>query len=570
MRNIKYVFKAAVAACLGSVVAASAVIIAPGVGVNAAALSNGPIYYESNTGLQVVNPDGTPASKPSYLSGNVPALSIDGTRIAWVSSSASTDTIYVADANGSNVVALTTSPSNVRYSDPQFVADKSRIVFISTAGSASRILSISATAVTPTLDFSNLDTSTDIVNLQTKIKDISISSNNEIAYVGSACGGTTGIYVRSISGSGNGSLISNTCSSAGATQKTTEAVVWASSGSKLYLGLTDFGSSTKSIFEASISGTTGTLVLLGTAPNSIRSLALSPDGTKLAFLSVDLQNTGTIETMALNGSGRSTVLTTSNSGSLIGWGLPLEVSGSGSTPSSGGSDSSSSSSGSTSSGGTTSGGTSGATNNSTTVIPGVTKSDTTIYTRAPQKVAANSAVAVLTKAQTKQQTIVSNTPAVCLPTKEDIVFIDEGRCSVSILDKKSGEVLRRFRTTVVEDSVTELRIGNEVAVLAPIFFSGKSTDVDNKGLRRIRSLAPRITSAGKVLVVGHSGIALGDTPENRQLSTDRAVATVRAMKKAGAKGPFISLGVGTKDPLVSSTSGKDQARNRRVVIILVP
>lgn len=204
------------------------------------------------------------------------------------------------------------------------------------------------------------------------------------------------------------------------------------------------------------------------------------------------------------------------------------------------------------------------------MIPGATKTDTNVYKVAPQKVAANSAVTVMTRTEAKTRTIVSRTPNVCIPNKDSIIFIDEGRCRASILSKKSGEVLRRFRTTVVDDEVSELKVGNEVAILAPIYFDGGSTQVNTRGMRRIRSIKDQITAAGSVLVVGHSGIALGITAENVALSKARATSAVAAMKKVGAKGPFFATGVGGADPLTTSTRGKDQTKNRRVVIILVP
>jgi outer membrane protein OmpA-like peptidoglycan-associated protein len=259
--------------------------------------------------------------------------------------------------------------------------------------------------------------------------------------------------------------------------------------------------------------------------------------------------TATIKTIKVDGNTATTVVTTGDALSFLSWGIPTTQSG-GSTG-----------------GSTTPTPTPAPTNN---VVPGVTVTDPKVYTEAPKQVASSSAVAVMTPQETKTQTIVSNTPDVCLPNKDDIVFIDEGRCSASILDKKTGEVLRRFRTTVVEDEVSELKIGNEVAILAPIYFDGGSTEVNDKGMKRIRGRKSKITAAGSVLVVGHSGIALGDTEENRILSKERATSTVAAMKKVGSKGPFFATGIGGKDPQTTSTSGKDQDKNRRVVIILVP
>ena len=63
---------------------------------------------------------------------------------------------------------------------------------------------------------------------------------------------------------------------------------------------------------------------------------------------------------------------------------------------------------------------------------------------------------------------------------------------------------------------------------------------------------------------------MGDTEANRELSRSRAINTVQEMRKVGATGPFFSVAVGALDPAVNDTSRSAQARNRRVVIILVP
>jgi outer membrane protein OmpA-like peptidoglycan-associated protein/methionine-rich copper-binding protein CopC len=209
-------------------------------------------------------------------------------------------------------------------------------------------------------------------------------------------------------------------------------------------------------------------------------------------------------------------------------------------------------------------------NISEVTTPGVTVTDSTVYTTAPRRVAENSSITVLSTRQTKTQRLRTETPSVCLTTNDDIVFIDNGKCNVSVLNKKTGDVLRRLRTTVIDSEVVELGIGNEIAILAPIYFDNGSSKLSNTAKKRITQLKDQISDAGTVLVTGHSGIMLGDTPENRALSQARAVSTVREMKRVGATGPFFSLAVGAADPEVNSTSRSAQTKNRRVVIVLVP
>lgn len=211
----------------------------------------------------------------------------------------------------------------------------------------------------------------------------------------------------------------------------------------------------------------------------------------------------------------------------------------------------------------------GATANSPT-SPGVTVTDPTVYATPPRRVADQSAITVLSQSQTRTQRLRTATPAICLTTNDDIVFIDEGRCNVSVLNKKTGDVLRRLNTTVIDSDVVELGIGNEIATLAPIYFSNGSSVLTNTARKQIATLEDRISAAGTVLVTGHTGIMTGNTAENRTLSQSRSVNTVREMKRIGATGPFYSVAVGAADPEVKNTERSAQAKNRRVVIILVP
>ena len=219
------------------------------------------------------------------------------------------------------------------------------------------------------------------------------------------------------------------------------------------------------------------------------------------------------------------------------------------------------------------------TNSPTTTVPstsvasgaGVTVTDPTVYSAsAPTKVSADSAITVMTPAQAKTNDIVTKTPDVCLPANDDIVFIDTGKCIAQIVNEKTGKVLRTLRTTVVEDEVTQLNVGNEVAVLAPVYFESGSTALNAAAAARLKAIKAQVSAAGTVLLVGHSGIITGDTPENRALSKARAVAVANGLKAIKAKGPFYVTPVGAADPAVKKKTEAAQAKNRRVVIVLVP
>lgn len=214
------------------------------------------------------------------------------------------------------------------------------------------------------------------------------------------------------------------------------------------------------------------------------------------------------------------------------------------------------------------------TSQSTTVVkdavPGVTKTDTKVYPQAPVKVAAASAINVLTSAQASVMDIQTKTPSVCLPNDDELVFIDEGKCIAEVVNIKTRKVLRTLRTTVVEDEVSELKIGNEVAVLTPLYFSSGTADMKKASLARLGRLKGRISAAGSVLVAGHTGTLTGNTPENQRLSRERAAQTVKELRSRGAKGPFVIASVGALDPASTGKTQAEQDKNRRVVIVLVP
>jgi outer membrane protein OmpA-like peptidoglycan-associated protein len=203
-------------------------------------------------------------------------------------------------------------------------------------------------------------------------------------------------------------------------------------------------------------------------------------------------------------------------------------------------------------------------------VPGVTVTDTKIYSRPPESVASTSAITVLSRSQNKTLDITTRTPAVCLPNDDELVFVDTGRCIADVVNTKTRQVLRSLRTTVVASDVSELNVGNEIVALAPIYFANGSSTVTEKGRATLEKLKEKISAAGSVLVVGHSGTRNGNTPENIALSRSRALAAVATLRAMKAGGPFAIAGVGAGDPVGSGQTEESQAKNRRVVVVLIP
>jgi outer membrane protein OmpA-like peptidoglycan-associated protein len=552
MKNKMYVRHSALVAGLCGLVVSLAVVGAPAAQVSANAPTNGPLHYSigAGTSQKSFSSDGTAVTLPSFLTG-APFYSADGTKVAWVKitmGGTTSSEVFVANTDGSDQKKLLTASQAL--DKPQFSADKSKIFVFD--GSANMIFSIDAATENQTLGSA-------VIAPSGGLRDFSVSSADKIAFIqydNTKCAaGSFFVAVSNLDGTGE-TTVPGTC----VADLDASAVQWNADGTRIFIAHSD-RSTSPSTYRITSRAMSGSPVEITTLLETGAGLALSPDGTKIAYATMVYangpgeQNVMSLYTMNIDGAGSSAVVTNSDPIRALSWGIPVA--------SSGGSATTTVPTTTTTTVPTSSGAPS-------VVVPGVTVTDTKVYTRAPKQVAASSAITVLTPTQAKTRVIESNTPSVCVPTNDDIVFIDEGRCSVSILSKATGRVLKRLSTRVIEDEVSNLEVGNEIAVIAPIYFDGASNNVNTRGLQRIRGLVPRISAAGTVLVIGHSGIALGDTPENRALSRQRAVSTVNAIKKAGGKGPFNVLGVGGKSPLVPSTKGEDQAKNRRVVIVLVP
>jgi outer membrane protein OmpA-like peptidoglycan-associated protein len=196
--------------------------------------------------------------------------------------------------------------------------------------------------------------------------------------------------------------------------------------------------------------------------------------------------------------------------------------------------------------------------------------DTKVYTAPPVEVAADSAINVLTKAQARVMDIETKTPAICLPNDDELVFIDEGKCIAEVVNAKTRAVLRTLKTAVVADDISEVQVGNAIVTLAPIYFDAMSSTLDATDMARLEAIKSKVSAAGSVLVIGHSGTLNGNTPANIAISKARAMAAVAALKSIGAKGPFALSGVGALDPASKGKTETAQAKNRRVVIALIP
>jgi hypothetical protein len=407
-----------------------------------------------------------------------------------------------------------------------------------------------------------------------------------------------GIFTRDITGTGPGTLVTESCTNPSTgTRRESRIVAWNTAGTKLFVGHSEYVSSTvvnQRIVEIdpAVSGSLSSLALIDTeTTNQINNFEIapqgispSPDGTKLAVVTQKTLLTQpylefSLWTLNVDG----TALIKSSVKPSIGamsWARPITLDAVPTTTIAATTTTTVEPTTTTIAITTTVAPTSTtiATTTTTTVpvsvyanaVPGITVTDPRVYQTAPKQVAAKSAIIILSTAQNKTADVVSKTPSICLPSNNNLVFIDEGRCTAEVVNTKTRKVLRTLKTTVVSDDISELEVGNEVAILTPLYFVTGTFKLKAQSLSRLTKLKDKVTAAGSVLVVGHSGVLMGNTPENIKLAMARADATVKILKARGAKGPFTVTSAGALDPVSMVKTQAAQEKNRRVVIVLIP
>lgn len=567
--NLRHSFKTKFAVFAGAAFLLSSLLAIQN-SVHAATATNGPIVIWGK-GLELLKEDSTATSAPQYLLGH-PYYSHDGTKMAWVAQNNSGSKIQTSNADGSSVKTLLNS--TIQFEKLQFTST-GQIVLLNQNSQV--LYSIDSTTENQTLSASN-----EIITLTLgTIADISVSKTDKLAYIKtescpppSSGQGLNGVFTRDISATGLGTLVTGSCEYTVSAKKEPTAVQWNAAGTGIFLGFSDMSNSSaivQSIQLLNPNGGVTPVVTIGTDTsesnmvNRTNAITMSPDGTKLALIT-GKPNSFAFKLWTVNADGSNLVASTFVPMlNTLSWAQPI-------TPDVVPTIPPAVTTAPTSTTSTTAAPTTTTLPVSVYVnaVPGITVTDPTVYRTAPKEVAGNSAIIVLTPTQNKVMDIVSKTPSVCLPNDDDLIFIDEGKCIAEVVNAKTRSALRTLRTTVVSDDISELKVGNEVAVLTPLYFVAGSFEFKPESLARLANLKNRITNAGSVLVAGHSGILLGNTPENIKLAGERAKAAVKELKARGAKGPFSIASVGALDPETTVKTQAAQEKNRRVVIVLIP
>lgn len=544
---------------------------------------NGPFVYTGMSGtfpmmttkLKASDESGTPVTV-GLSATTVPEFSADGSKAVWLYSGGSTWAIKSANSDGSNEVTVLsgtgTNANNPTFSpNGNFIAfDYGNDIYVISSSSTNKVIG----------DATRLTTST-AGNRATYPRYVSAT---KIAYngvqPGISCAGYNSLYVKDTMVAGNGTQLTNSCDGGASRTYPSQFDVSPDGQWIAYRGL-----ATNGIIALVKTDDTGSRITAYASPGGGSDPqgrpTFSPDGTKIAYSKMT-----SYVTASWNGStvGTATAITFPAGVTVpseVAW-APASAVLSPTTTTTAAPTTTATPTTTTIAATTTVVATTTTTIAKTTstnsaitakyeaATPGVTVTDNKVYSEAPAKVADDSSIRVLSIAQNKTLDIESKTPSVCLPNDDELVFLNEGKCIATVVNAKTRAALRTIKTTVVADDISQVQVGNSIVTLAPIYFKQMSSFLDDKALARIDSIKKQVNAAGSILVVGYSGTRNGNSPENKALSRARANATVTALKLAGAEGPFAVSGVGALDPVSRGTSEADQAKNRRVVIVLIP
>ena len=554
-------------------------------GVRSAAHSgtNGPLVYSAITGMgpsqttgrYASTPDGTsvPISMTSVSGGSVVEFSPDGTKIVWTEIAGQTWLIKIANANGTNsatVISGSTSPS--AGGNPTFSPNGNSIAF----DYGNDIYELSASVTGKTISDATRITTSSGMGMGARMPKY--LSATKIAFVGgqptNSCSSSaySGIYVKDMTVTGNGSVLSNSCNSG---MNRTYAIDFDVSPDGQWIAYR--GIATESFIALIKTDNSGSRVSVYAGTSGSNSPGnrpvFSPDGTKILY-----DKSSSHEIVSFDGTtvGSPTAVVFPSSlrfPSNLAWApasAVLAVAPAASTPTASTPAAPAVTTPAAPAVTTPAAPAVTTTASYANAIPGVTVTDAKVYTKAPVKVSADSAINAMTPAEAKTFDIVSKTPSVCLPNDDDLVFLDDGRCIATVVNEKTRKVLRTLKTTVVETDISELKVGNEIAILSPLYFSAGSAVMKETSAKRLTGLATTVKAAGSILIAGHSGTLMGNTPENQALSRKRAATVVAAVKRLGAKSPIAIAAVGALDPASKGTTQAAQDRNRRAVVVLIP
>ncbi|SDG19319.1 chemotaxis protein MotB [Limimonas halophila] len=155
------------------------------------------------------------------------------------------------------------------------------------------------------------------------------------------------------------------------------------------------------------------------------------------------------------------------------------------------------------------------------------------------------------------------------------------RAAARVWDQRVDRLTRRARGYLTDRGLSgrvELRrteAGVRLRVADRLLFPSGEAGLRGDGRALLDRLAPLLKDLhGRIRVEGHTDdvpIETARYPSNWELSAARAIAVVKALKRAGVAGDRLAaVGYGPERPIGDNATAAGRARNRRVAIFLTP
>ena len=154
--------------------------------------------------------------------------------------------------------------------------------------------------------------------------------------------------------------------------------------------------------------------------------------------------------------------------------------------------------------------------------------------------------------------------AVELAGARSAAVVEKGRAPQLVSSLSDDDVAQKFRETIASLPAPPIRF--------TVYFQFDSDTLTDES----RRLVPKILATVKdrvardVVVVGHTD-RMGSTPENFALGLKRATAVRNLLTAAGLDRSIVDVtSLGESDPVVRTSNGQPEPRNRRVEIVVHP
>jgi outer membrane protein OmpA-like peptidoglycan-associated protein len=199
-------------------------------------------------------------------------------------------------------------------------------------------------------------------------------------------------------------------------------------------------------------------------------------------------------------------------------------------------------------------------------VSGDTRVDKKVYSKLPRTTEVDTALLALTIKQARTRTLTSLTTKTCVIAGRQVALISVGSCVVQVKDKASKRLIRTLRTKVTKKTS---QYGTTMIATDPIYFGAGSSVLSAKSMKQVQALVKEANSASSIVVVGHA-TSLPVKATNFILARQRAARVAALMVQLKVKTPAVVVTKGSTEPASTKKTLKELAKNRRVVVYLIP